>query len=216
MTVSKPGDTDARGGKGVLVVDVQGDFTELKTGSLAVPGADARYLDSVKRAVQALWQEGLPVYATQDWHPADHVSFYTNHPGAKPFEVLDLKGRSQILWPPHCVQGSPGAEILIPDIWIKKMVRKGMDPEYDSYSGFADDGGRKTELDEVLRNDRIREVVLFGLTTDYCVKFTAVDAINLGYSVEVRLDLCRGVAPDTTEAAIREMKEKGAVLRGGL
>jgi len=214
--VSKTGDAEARAGKGVLVVDVQGDFTEHESGSLAVPGSDAHYLEAVKEAVQSLLRERLPVYATQDWHPADHVSFYTNHPGAKPFEILDLNGRKQIMWPPHCVQQTPGAEILIPDAWIKKIVRKGMDPEYDSYSGFADDGGRETELDEVLRKEHIRELIVFGLATDYCVKFTVMDALKLGYAVEVRLDLCRGVSPDTTEAAIREMKEQGAVIREGV
>ena len=214
--MSKTGDAHARAGKCVLATDVQGDFTELRSGSLAVPGTDALYLDAVKDAVQSLLQEGFPVYATQDWHPANHVSFYTNHPGMKPFDVLDLSGRSQIMWPPHCVQETPGAEILIPETWIKKIVRKGMDPDYDSYSGFADDGGRETELDEVLRKEHIRELIVFGLTTDYCVKFTVMDALNLGYAVEVRLDLCRGVTPDTTEAAIREMKENGAVVLDGV
>ena len=214
--MSKTGDADTRGGKGVLAADVQGDFTELKNGSLAVPGSDALYLDAVKEAVQSLLREGFPVYATQDWHPANHVSFYTNHPGMKPFDVLDLSGRSQIMWPPHCVQETPGAEILIPETWIKKIARKGMDPDYDSYSGFADDGGRETELNEALRKEHIRELIVFGLATDYCVKFTVMDALNLGYAVEVRLDLCRGIAPDTTEAAIREMKENGAVVLDGV
>ena len=98
----------------------------------------------------------------------------------------------------------------------QKDRTQGYGPRYDSYSGFADDGGRETELDEALRREHIRELIVFGLATDYCVKFTVMDALNLGYAVEVRLDLCRGVAPDTTEAAIREMKENGAVMLGGV
>lgn len=138
---------------GVIVVDVQADFTELKSGSLAVPGTDGRYIDSVEKATRQFLEQGRHAYFTQDWHPADHVSFFTNNPGTEPLQVIEIEGRPQVMWPPHCVQNTPGAEILIAAEGSTKTVRKGMDPKYDSYSGFADDGGRKTEMDSLLRED---------------------------------------------------------------
>ena len=197
---------------GVVVVDVQADFTEIKSGALAVAGTDDRYLDSVERATQRFVEQGLSVYFTQDWHPADHVSFYTNNPGTEPMQVIEINGRPQVMWPPHCVQGTAGAEIVITIKGSTKTVRKGEDPQFDSYSGFADDGGRKTELDNLLRQDGIKKLIIYGLATDYCVKATVLDALDAGYQVELVLDLCRGVSPETTESAIKEMQAKGAKI----
>ena len=197
---------------GVIVVDVQGDFTELKSGSLAVPGADAEYISVVQRSTQQFLQQGLRVYFTQDWHPADHVSFFTNNPGTKPLQVKEINGRSQIMWPPHCVQDTPGAMLLITAEGPVQTVRKGMDPNFDSYSGFHDDGWHETELNGLLQNDGIKKVMVYGLATDYCVKATALDAIEAGYEVDLIVDLCRGVAPDTTTAALEEMESKGVNL----
>ena len=194
---------------GVIVVDVQADFTELKSGSLAVPGSDAQYISAVKRSTQQFSQQGLGIYFTQDWHPADHVSFYTNNPGTEPLQVKEIDGRSQVMWPPHCVQDTPGAMILIAADGLAQTVRKGMDPKFDSYSGFADDGGHKTDLDHLLQMDGIKKVIVYGLATDYCVKATALDAIEAGYRVDLILDLCRGVSPDTTASALEEMEAKG-------
>jgi len=194
---------------GVIVVDVQADFTELKSGTLAVPGTDARYIETVEKATRQYSGQGLPVYFTQDWHPADHVSFYTNNPAAEPLQVIEIDGRPQVMWPPHCVQNTPGAEILITIEEFARTVRKGMDARFDSYSGFADDGGHKTELDHLLRHDGIKKLIIYGLATDYCVKATALDALAAGYQIEVIVELCRGVAPGTTESAIIEMKEAG-------
>lgn len=98
---------------GVIVVDVQGDFTTWKEGSLAVNGADEPFVKRVEETTKALGQEGFLVFATQDWHPGDHISFFTNHDGKKPFEVIQIEGRTQVLWPPHCVQGTENARILV-------------------------------------------------------------------------------------------------------
>lgn len=196
---------------GVIVVDIQGDFSKLKNGSLAVEGTDEAYMKTVEENTRKLKEAGFPIFATQDWHPADHVSFFTNHQGKKAFDVIKLNGRDQVLWPPHCVQNTPGAEILLDKKLFKAVVRKGMDPRYDSYSGFQDDGGKKTDLDKLLKKDGIKKVILYGIATDYCVRATALHAIDAGYKVIVIRNLCRGVAPDTSQKAIEEIKAKGVV-----
>lgn len=197
---------------GVIVVDVQADFTELKSGSLAVPGTDTQYVSAVQRSTQQFSQQGLRIYFTQDWHPGEHVSFYTNNPGTEPLQIKEIDGRPQVMWPPHCVQDTPGAMILIKAGGRSQTVRKGMDPQFDSYSGFADDGGHKTDLDNLLQKDGIKKVILYGLATDYCVKATALDAIQAGYKVDLIIDLCRGVSPDTTASALEEMKDRGVTI----
>lgn len=197
---------------GVIVVDVQGDFTEWKAGSLAVSGTDEAYVRQVEMATKRLKEAGFLIFATQDWHPPNHISFYTNHPGKKPFEVIDLDGRKQVLWPPHCVQGTEGAKILVDNNLFRAIVQKGRDPRYDSYSGFQDDGGQKTEMDTILRLNGIETVVVYGIATDYCVKATALDAVKAGYKVIVVEELCRGVAPDTIQKALKEMRSAGVLI----
>jgi nicotinamidase/pyrazinamidase len=200
----------------VIVVDVQADFTELKSGTLAVPGTDAQYIEAVEAATRQLLQQGLPVFFTQDWHPADHVSFFTNNSGAEPMQVIEIDGRPQVMWPPHCVQGTPGAEILIAAEGSTRTVRKGLDTKYDSYSGFADDGGRDTEMDNLLRKDGIKNLIIYGLATDYCVKATAIHAVEAGYKVTVIEALSKGVAPETIAQALEEMKAKGIIFKADL
>ena len=197
---------------GVIVVDVQGDFTKLKNGSLAVEGTDEAYVKAVDENTKKLKAAGFPVYATQDWHPANHASFFTSHKGKKAFEVIKLHGKDQVLWPPHCVQNTPGAEILLDKKLFKAVVRKGMDPQFDSYSGFQDDGGKKTNMETLLEQDKINKVVIYGIATDYCVRATSLDAIAAGYKVIVIKNLCRGIAPDTSQKALDEMKAKGVVI----
>jgi len=197
---------------GVIVVDVQGDFTEWKEGSLAVSGTDEAYVRQVEEATRKLRDAGFLIFATQDWHPPNHISFYTNHPGKKPFEVIDVDGRKQVLWPPHCVQGTEGARILVDNNLFRAVVQKGRAPRYDSYSGFQDDGGQKTEMDTILRLNGIETVVVYGIATDYCVKATALDAAKAGYKVIVVKELCRGVAPDTIEKALKEMRSAGVLI----
>ena len=197
---------------GVIVVDIQGDFTKLKNGSLTVDGTDEAYIKAVEENTKKLKEAGFPIYATQDWHPKNHASFFTNHKGKKAFEVIKLHGKDQVLWPPHCVQKTPGAEILLDKKLFKAVVKKGMDSQYDSYSGFQDDGGKKTDMDKLLKKEKINKVVVYGIATDYCVRATALDAVATGYKVIMIKNLSRGVAPDTSQKAIDEMKAKGIII----
>jgi nicotinamidase/pyrazinamidase len=194
---------------GVIVVDVQGDFTAAKDGSLAVEGTDQTFIDRVEKATSGLMRKGYLIFATQDWHPSDHLSFHTNHSGRKAFDVIQISGRTQVLWPPHCVQNTENAKILLSEKLFQTIVKKGADRRFDSYSGFKDDGGAKTELDQLLRSEEIKELIIYGIATDYCVKATAMDAAAAGYKVTVIEGLCRGVAPDTTARALQEMKDRG-------
>ncbi len=199
----------AREKAGVIVVDMQGDFTTWKNGSLAVAGTDKAFVDKVESATRELAAKGLLIFGTQDWHPVNHVSFFSNHPGKKPFQAIKINGRTQVLWPPHCIQGTQNARVLVDNNLFLAIVKKGKNPKYDSYSGFQDDGGDKTEMDQILKRNGIQKVIVYGIATDYCVKATAVDAANAGYKVIVVEGLCKGVAPETTKAALREMKEMG-------
>jgi nicotinamidase/pyrazinamidase len=203
------GKTDKTAG---IVVDVQGDFTQIKNGSLAVERTNETYLKAVKENTKKLKAAGFPIYATQDWHPKNHASFFTNHPGKKAFDVIKLNNRDQVLWPPHCIQNTPGAEILLDKKLFKAIVKKGMDPQYDSYSGFQDDGAKKTELDKILKKDKIKKVIVYGIATDYCVRATALDAAAAGYKVIMIKNLSRGVASDTSQKAIEEMRLKGVAI----
>src|SRR4030042_2443022 len=175
---------------GIIVVDVQGDFTKFKNGSLAVEGTDEAFVKSVEENTKKLKTDGFPIYATQDWHPANHASFFTNHKGKKVFDVIKLHGKDQVLWPPHCVQKTPGAAVFVDSKLFKAIVKKGMDPQYDSYSGFQDDGGKKTNMETLLKQDKISKVVIYGIATDYCVRATSLDAIAAGYKVIVIKNLC--------------------------
>ena len=197
---------------GVIVVDMQGDFTTYKNGSLAVAETDQAFVEKVEKTTLMLKEKGYPIFATQDWHPAEHVSFYSNHAGKKPFEVIQLEERSQVLWPPHCVQNTENAKVLLDNNLFVAVVQKGKDKRYDSYSGFQDDGGAKTEMDQILKKNGIQELIVYGIATDYCVKATAIDAADAGYKVTVVEGLSKGVASDTTVKALEEMKAKGITL----
>ncbi len=110
---------------GGIIVDIQGDFTQLMDGSLAVPGTNLDYLHKINKAVHLISDAGIPLWASQDWHPEEHVSFYTNHPGKKAFDRINLNGKEQTLWPPHCVQGTSGAELLIEANLFQAVIQKG-------------------------------------------------------------------------------------------
>ena len=144
------------------------------------------------------------------------MSFYTNHQGKKPFEVIKVDGRTQVLWPPHCVQNTDGAKILLDNSLFEAIVKKGKDKNFDSYSGFQDDGGAKTEMNDILKKDGIKELIVYGIATDYCVKATAIDAVKNGYKVTVIEDLTAGVAPDTSAKAVKEMQDNGITVKKGL
>lgn len=193
--------------KALILVDIQNDF--LPGGALAVPDGDA--VIPVANRLQA----GFPiVVATQDWHPANHGSFAANHPGRKVFEQIELDGLPQTLWPPHCVQGTHGASLAsaLDHDRIASVFRKGTDPGIDSYSGFFDNGHRKsTGLSDWLKARRVTEVFLCGLATEYCVKFTALDAAEIGFRTRVVEDACRGVnlKPTDVPQAIDELRRAG-------
>jgi len=191
----------------LILVDIQNDF--LPGGALAVPDGD------VVIPVANRLQGAFPlVVATQDWHPANHGSFAANHPGKKVFEQIELNGLSQTLWPVHCVQGTLGAE-LAPDLQRERIARifpKGTDAGIDSYSGLFDNDHRKsTGLVEWLKVQGVTEVFVCGLATDYCVKYTALDAAQLGFKTHFIKDASRGVnlQPDDVRNAIAEMNRAG-------
>ncbi len=194
---------------GVIVVDVQGDFTLLKKGSLAVQDTDQSYVDKIFTATRQLKSKGYKIFATQDFHPPNHISFYTSHKDKAPYDTIEIEGRTQILWPPHCVQRTKNCDILIDKDLFTAIIQKGMNPKYDSYSGFFDDGGMKTGLDDILKSHQINTLIVYGLATDYCVKATAMDAIKSGFKVFLIEDLCKGVADDTSQLALHEMKSAG-------
>lgn len=196
--------------KALVVVDVQNDFCP--GGALGV-----REGDRVVPFINRIMKDFDLVVATKDWHPADHGSFASNHPGSSPGEIIDLDGLDQILWPDHCVQGSEGAEFHsdLDTSWIHKIFYKGTDPEVDSYSAIFDNDRRKsTGLDAWLLQQGVTEVWIAGLATDYCVKYTALDAVDLDFEIHVLLEGCRGVElnPGDVEAAVEEMRSAGVVV----
>ncbi|HUO09519.1 MAG TPA: bifunctional nicotinamidase/pyrazinamidase [Phycisphaerae bacterium] len=194
----------------LLLIDIQNDF--LPTGALPVPEGD-----QIIPIANALMPRFSHIVATQDWHPADHGSFAANHPGKKPGDLITLNGPPQILWPTHCVQNTPGAEFApaLDRARITHIIQKGTDPAIDSYSGFFDNAHRKaTGLHDYLRAHNITHLHLLGLATDYCVKFTALDARQLGYTVTLIEDACRGanLKPTDVADALTEMHHAGVHL----
>ena len=191
------------------MIDVQPCFVE--GGSLAVSGANKAYVSQVERDTKWLQTKGYLIFGSRDYHPPDHISFASNHPGHNPFEVITLPdGRSQVLWPDHCVQTVGDSRELVDNNIFFELIKKGQDPLYDSYSAFRDDGGEDTELHSILQAKGVTHLVVYGIATDYCVKASVLDALERGYSVIVIEDLIRGVAPDTSAAAVAEMKAAGA------
>jgi nicotinamidase/pyrazinamidase len=197
---------------GAIVTDIQGCFTTWKNGSLAVPGSDEAYVKSVEVAARLLKENGFFIVATQDWHPPDHVSFASNHPGKKPLDTIEISGRVQMLWPVHCVQGKEDARLLVDSSLYDTIVRKAQDPRVDSYSALKDDSGAKTELEAVLHEHGVTSIVIFGLATDYCVKATAIDLIRAGFKVVAVELLCRGISPETSAQAFKQMEKEGVKL----
>jgi nicotinamidase/pyrazinamidase len=196
----------------LILVDLQNDF--LPGGALGVPGGD-----EIIPLANRLMDDFEIIVATQDWHPPDHGSFAANHPGKQVFESIDLHGLPQTLWPVHCVRGTPGAEFApgLEVARITRVFRKGTRPEVDSYSGLFDNGHRhSTGLAEWLREQGITRVTVCGIATDYCVKFTALDAVAEGFEVTLHLPACRGVdlRPGDVAAAVAAMREKGVRITG--
>ena len=194
----------------LIVVDLQNDF--LPGGALAVPEGDE---------VIAVANAAMPRYelvvATRDWHPPAHISFVSQHPGKQVGEVIELDELEQILWPDHCIRGSQGAAFPtnLQTAGLDHIVSKGIDPARDSYSGFFDNARRHaTDLHQTLAGFEVNEVHIMGLATDYCVKFTALDALTLGYKVKLLEKGCRGVeqTPGDCTNAIQEIQTAGGVI----
>lgn len=196
--------------KALILVDIQNDF--LPGGALAVPEGDA--IIPVANRLQATFDL---VVATQDWHPANHGSFAASHPGRQVYEQVELNGLPQTLWPVHCVQGTRGAELAagLQRERIARIFPKGTDAGIDSYSGLWDNGHRKsTGMGEWLKAQGVMEVFACGLATDYCVKFTALDAAQMGFKTHFVEEASRGVnlGPDDVRNAILEMQRAGVTV----
>lgn len=194
----------------LILVDLQNDFCpggalEVKEGDQTIPIANqlAEVFDLV--------------IATQDWHPEDHGSFASNNPGKQIGEMSELGGLPQILWPVHCVQDTPGAE-FVTELNMSNITRifvKGTDKGIDSYSGFFDNGHKKsTGLHNFLKEKEVKRVFVMGLALDYCVKYTALDAANLGFKTYLVEDGCRGVglAENDIPDSLEEMRENGIII----
>ncbi len=194
----------------LILVDLQNDF--MPGGALPVADGDA-----VAPIANRLLAKFPFVVATQDWHPASHGSFAANHSGKRPGEMMELNGLPQVLWPVHCVQHSPGAAFVqeLDTTKITRVFQKGTDAGIDSYSGFFDNGHRKaTGLGDYLKAQGVDAVCVLGVATDYCVKFTALDARELGFKTTLIVDACRGVnlKPGDVEAAVMEMQRASVTV----
>ncbi len=194
----------------LLLIDIQNDF--IPGGALGVAGGD-----EIIPVVNGLMANFETIVATQDWHPGDHGSFAANHDGRDIYEMISPNGLPQTLWPRHCVQNTGGA-LFAPELDTRRITQvfpKGMDAGIDSYSGFFDNGkSSDTGLAAWLRERGISELTLCGIATDFCVKFTALDALGCGFKVNLVLAGCRGVdlQAGDCDRAVEEMRERGAVI----
>lgn len=193
----------------LIVIDVQNDFCP--GGALAVQQGDR-----IVAPINALMAEFGTIVLTQDWHPADHASFASQHAGMSPFETTQMSYGDQTLWPDHCVIGSDGADFH-PELNVhdgQMIIRKGFRKAIDSYSAFFEnDRATPTGLQGYLQTRGITDVTLVGLATDYCVAFSALDAARLGFATSVRQDLCRAIDLDgSLDAAITQMQQAGVTL----
>ncbi|MBO9429092.1 bifunctional nicotinamidase/pyrazinamidase [Sulfitobacter sp. R18_1] len=193
----------------LIVIDVQNDFCP--GGALEVPQGD-----EILRGINALMPEFDAVVLTQDWHPAGHSSFASSYKDNGPYEVITMPYGPQVLWPDHCIQGSIGAQFH-PELQTDRadlIIRKGYNPDIDSYSAFFENDHRTpTGLEGYLRTRGIERLTMVGLALDFCVNFSAVDAAKLGFKVDVREDLCRAIDLDGSLAKAREgMRAAGVTL----
>ncbi|PYL08699.1 MAG: bifunctional nicotinamidase/pyrazinamidase [Verrucomicrobia bacterium] len=194
----------------LIIVDLQNDF--LPGGALPVPRGD-----EVIPVANKLQQRFELVLTTQDWHPPEHGSFAANHPGKKPGDRIMLDGIEQILWPVHCVQNTHGAEFAtsFDTSRIAHVFHKGVERNIDSYSTFFDNAHRRdTGLADYLKERSIKDIYLMGLALDYCVKYSTLDARQLGLNTHVIVDGCRGIELERGDIhrALDEMRDVGAVL----
>jgi nicotinamidase/pyrazinamidase len=195
--------------RALLLVDIQNDF--MPGGALPVDEGD-----QIVAIVNSLMEQFDLIIAVRDWHPPGHHSFASHH-GKEPGELVELAGLEQILWPDHCVQHSAGAQ-FVPELRTEKIAvvfDKGIDPSVDSYGGFYDNGRRRaTGLADYLKQRDVDHLYVVGLATDYCVKATVLDALELGFKVSVVLEGVRAVevAAGDGQRALEEMEQAGAQL----
>lgn len=193
----------------LIVIDVQNDFCP--GGALAVAGGD-----EILPLVNAMIAEAENTVLTQDWHPAGHSSFASVHPGKNPFETIEMPYGPQTLWPDHCIQGKKGSQFHKDLKWTKAelVVRKGFRKAIDSYSAFFEnDHKTPTGLGGYLKERKIKNLVMCGLATDYCVAYSALDAARLGFKVTVRMDACRAIDLGGSLATMTQrMKDAGVML----
>jgi nicotinamidase/pyrazinamidase len=197
----------AEDARALLLVDIQNDF--LPGGALAVPDGE-----QVIPVANRLMRQFELVVATQDWHPPDHLSFASNHNGLEVGDETRFGGKPQTLWPDHCVQGTPGAELAehLEREGIERVFRKGVAVDADGYSGFAKEPGQATSpLEDFLKQRGVTNLFVMGLATDYCVQATARDAVRAGFKTHLVEDGCRGVdrPAGRVEEAKRRMREAG-------
>ncbi|MBN2665266.1 MAG: bifunctional nicotinamidase/pyrazinamidase [Bacteroidales bacterium] len=189
----------------LVIADVQNDF--MPGGALKVP-----FGDEIVGVINTIQDRFDLIVATQDWHPKDHVSFASNHRGKKPFDKIELYGEDQVLWPDHCVQGTPGA-MFHPDlntIGVSAIFRKGMNPEVDSYSGFYDNRHMvSTGLSGYLKEKGAHDIYFCGLAADICVLYTMLDALREGFSATLIEDASRPLDISSFGNLKREIMEKG-------
>ncbi|AJJ09563.1 isochorismatase family protein [Yersinia rohdei] len=198
----------------LLLIDLQNDFCP--DGALAVAEGD-QVIAIANQAIDVSQRQKMPIIASQDWHPAEHRSFAVNS-NAVPGTVGELQGLPQVWWPVHCVQDTPGAawHPQLNHTSITAIFRKGQETDIDSYSAFFDNGRRaKTPLDDWLQQHGITSLFIMGLATDYCVKYTVLDALTLGYKTTVISDGCRGVnlQPQDSQLALNAMRDAGANIQ---
>lgn len=196
--------------KALVIVDMENDF--MPGGALGVKGAD-----EIIPIINALMLKFPLVVMTQDLHPPDHISFAASHPGKKPGDYIKIKGKDQALWPVHCVRNTPGAEVVsgLNKDKIASFFYKGTDKTIDSYSAFFDNAHLKsTGLGDYLKSRGVTEVYLVGVATDYCVLYSSLDAIDLGFAVTVIIDACRPInlQPDDEQRAIEAIVAKGGKI----
>jgi nicotinamidase/pyrazinamidase len=193
----------------LVIIDLQNDFCP--GGALAVQRGDEIVL-----LINLLQQRFGHVILTQDWHPAGHISFATSHPGTQPFETIQVAYGPQVLWPDHCLQGSAGADFhpLLDTTRAELMVRKGYNPRIDSYSAFLDnDHSTPTGLAGALKERGIQRLFFCGLAYDYCVHFSAVDAVSLGFTACVIEDACRAIDLNGSVARVNEEMQQAGIAR---
>jgi len=193
----------------LLVIDVQTDF--LPGGALAVPDGDA-VIAPVTRLIAAFPQIAL----TQDWHPPGHASFASSHPGRAPFEAIAMPYGEQMLWPDHCVRGTPGAALApgLDAVRAELILRKGTQPGIDSYSAFLEaDRTTRTGLAGILRERGLTRLFLAGLATDFCVLWSALDAVEAGFETVVIEDAVRGIDRDGSVGRAWESMERAGIRR---